>query len=77
MRRFVVSNVGAHAKGPLDVQIVLVQLQQEDNQHEQGVDHEEGKHGIVAQFLQVGGNSILKGDLWERWVKGEISRDAF
>lgn len=41
------------------MQVVLVQLQQEHDQHKQGVDHEEGKHGIVPQLLQIGSNTVL------------------
>lgn len=44
LRSLIISNIGLHAKRPLNVQVVLVQLQQEDDQHEERVDHEEGKH---------------------------------
>jgi len=35
-------------------------LQQEDNQHEQGVGHEKRKHRLVSQLNQVGGNAGLR-----------------
>lgn len=50
LRGFVVCDVCLHTQRPLDVQIVLVQLQKEHNQHEQSVHHEEGKHRRIAQL---------------------------
>lgn len=56
---FVIGNVRFDAQRPNDVQLVFVQLQQEHDQHEQCVEHEERKHGLVTQFFQVDGDSRL------------------
>lgn len=56
----VVGDVSAHAKGPLDMDVVLVQLQQEHDQHEQGVYHEEREHGRVTQLFEIFSYTGLK-----------------
>lgn len=45
---------------PLEVQLVLVELQQEDHQYEQRIHHHEGKDHRIAQVLQVSFYSVLK-----------------
>lgn len=60
LRRFVVGDVRSHAQRPFDVDVVLVQLQQEHNQHKQRVDHEERKHRRIAQFFEFGRDTCLK-----------------
>lgn len=44
LRGFIVSNICFDAEWPFNVYIILVQLQQKHNQHEEGVHHEERKH---------------------------------
>ena len=40
----VVGDIGLDTQWPFEMQIVLVQLQQEDDQHKESVNHEECKH---------------------------------
>lgn len=56
----VVGDVRPHSEGPLHVDVVLVQLQQEHDQHEQCIDHEEREHRRVAQLLQIFGYAGLQ-----------------
>lgn len=67
---FVIGNVRFDAQRPNDVQLVFVQLQQEHDQHEQCVEHEERKHGLVTQFFQVDGDSRLFFCLFVVWCVG-------
>ena len=53
-------DVRLDAKRPFHVQLVLVELQQEDNQHEQRIEHNEREYGLVPQLNQIPGNSFLR-----------------
>lgn len=57
---FIVSNICFDAEWPLDVDVVLVQLQQEHDQHEESVYHEERKHRRVPQLFQIRRDSGLR-----------------
>ena len=60
LRGFVIGYVGAHSKRPFYMNIVLVQLQQKHNQHEQGINHEKGKDRGVTQLFEIVSNASLK-----------------
>lgn len=40
--------------------VILVQLQQKYNQHEECIDHEECEHRRISQFFQIVRNTYLK-----------------
>ena len=48
------------AERPVEVQLVLVQLQVEDGHHEHQVDHEEEEADLVAKLLQFGSDPFLQ-----------------
>ena len=50
------------AERPVEVQLVLVQLQVEDGHHEHQVDHEEEEADRGAESLQLGSDTRL----WSR-----------
>lgn len=41
------------------MQLIFVQLQQKDHQHEECIEHNEREHGLVPQIFQISRNSIL------------------
>ena len=43
------------AKGPVQVDFVLVEGEQEDDEDKDGVDHAEGGHHVVAELHQTFG----------------------
>ena len=45
---FDVGDVCFDSKGPVDVKSAFVQLQQEDDQNEESIEHEEEKDGLVS-----------------------------
>ena len=49
-RFFDVGDVGLDTQGPINVQGTFVQLEQEDDQDEEGIEHEEEEDGLVAQL---------------------------
>lgn len=53
-------DVRLDAQRPFHVQLVLVELQQEDNQHEERIEHNERKYGLVPQLNQIPGDSFLR-----------------
>ena len=54
-----VGDVVHRSKRPVQMQLVLVQLQVEDGHHEHQVDHEEEEADPGAQLLQLGGDASL------------------
>ncbi len=56
---FDVGNVGLDTQRPVNVQGTFVQLEQEDDQDEEGIEHEEEEDGLVAQLDQIGRNTSL------------------
>ena len=49
-RFFDVGDVGLDTQGPINVQGTFIQLEQEDDQDEEGIEHEEEEDGLVAQL---------------------------
>ena len=67
----VVGDIRFDTEGPFDVQRIFVKLEEEDDQNKEGVQHKEREDALVAQFLQIFGNSRLRG-VWgaEKRAKG-------
>lgn len=57
---FDVGNVRLDSQRPVDVQSSFVELKQEDDEDEEGVEHEEKEDRLVAQFDQISCNTSLK-----------------
>lgn len=45
---------------PIYMKHVLIELQQENNENKQCIEHEECKHRLIPQFDEVGGDPSLK-----------------
>ena len=52
-----------HTERPVDVNVVLVQLQQEHDQDEERVTHQEDEHRLVAQLRQLLRDPFLKHEI--------------
>lgn len=50
--QFVVGNVGFDAKGPFDMQLILIQLHQEYYKDKNGIAHKKEKYTSVSQFCK-------------------------
>lgn len=60
LRCLVIRNVSLDPQGPLYVQEVLIELQQEHDQHKDSIHHEESKNRLVSQFFKVGRDPSLE-----------------
>ena len=56
----VIGDILLDAPGPLQVDLILVERQEEDDQNKDGVNHAEGEDDTVAQLFQTFGYLSLR-----------------